>query len=447
MSPEEVYSRWLKHMPSRQHKHLQCNRLLPLPAKKLRIKPFIKVEGMGKSGPRNICPLPPEVLTKMGPLVYRCEKALSCLPCLFKGMTIGQRDANLAQRKRSPALRESQRLHPLLARLLVWMAERNIPLPAWTQPGHPLPPATVLAQTDFSKFDRTIAEIIRQLECRFSKRMHTFEEYLEFDKITGLFMNAIMQHVSGFVVKLPEIGSQRLSGEPGTSIWNAMAHLFVKYLAHLLDGYDPDCFSACLDGVCVEGDDGLDFNYSCEASELASQVLGFELKCEPCAGIEYAGFLGRHHGVGLDGKLRSIADFTRTMRAFDKTSRPRGKSGREGLLAAKSLSYLATDYHTPVISAMAWACLQMCKDFSTTEMSTFKARYELRDVNLDTLRSCAPPPFDHGLAATVSYHSGFSIGELEIWHGEFIKFGKHLGPWPRKRAILVPEGEQYMYVC
>jgi len=62
----------------------------------LKVQSFLKLEPMSK--PRNICPLPEEVVVVLSPQVNRAEHVLGGLPWLVKGKTLEMREKDVASR-------------------------------------------------------------------------------------------------------------------------------------------------------------------------------------------------------------------------------------------------------------------------------------------------------------------------------------------------------------
>jgi hypothetical protein len=376
---EALFEAWVSKFKLSQQNVLRRARLRPVPRKHI-LKAFQKVEGVGKRAPRNINPMMPEVLSRLGPLVYKIEKLLSVLPCLSKGLTIGQRD-NLLSHLQGRGIRES----------------------------------------DFSLYDRTFGLFARELEYALAEIVLSREEYVEFRFLTRLVVESLMIHVDGWIV---EALRQRFSGEPGTSIFNGLFNLFWQYHAASLTHRTEEFLTwANLSLMRVEGDDGLDtFN---EIDELlrAGVHLGLTVKIDDKPDLLLASFLGRVHGVDRFGKFRSLCDLPRALKKYHLSARPAGPSSRLGLLASKSLSYLATDYRSPVIGAVAWSCLRRSGMPTDSELSVNRERFGLSDLAISDLRDLPAPVFDQNLAATYAHHYHITIPFQRDLHERWVAFG------------------------
>jgi len=222
----------------------------------------------------------------------------------------------------------------------------------------------------------------------------------------------VMVHRFGFFVFLLEL--QRLSGESMTSIANGLINAFNMWVAQ---GEPPLNLFLGL----FEGDDGLvpelpGVNYVATAS-----LFGFELTLVPHVNYYTANFCGRyltHRG--------SMCDFMRTISKFHLSSNSSFK--REQLLKAKSLSYLATDYHTPVIGAMCWAFVQRLHKVIPRFDHDMHLRRFLADTHVSVFNSIAPPSFDREVAYQMTWIFDISFHSLESLHHSWLSYGRGLNP-------------------
>lgn len=136
-----------------------------------------------------------------------------------------------------------------------------------------------------------------------------------------------------------------------------------------------------------------------------------------------------------------MADLPRTLRKWHLSAAPPRTTTVESLLAAKSLSYMATDYFSPGLGAMAWACYQRTRHSLDLVVAMAVWRHKLSSacISLDDLASKGPPPFDASLAATYSYHYSVTIAELRRFHGDWIEYA-HGGEMPAPLLLDAKEG-------
>lgn len=287
----------------------------------------------------------------------------------------------------------------------------------------------VVGESDFSLFDQTYSSLARELEFVFARHVLSPDEDAVFNTLMRALLKAPIIHCDGFTVR--DL-TERLTGEPGTSIFNGMWNLFWMYLTWVRSNKDPEIFFQNLNKVRVEGDDGLDgLNTDVALLQDTSRLLGLDLKFDLKPSLYHASFLGRWYGVDNNGVTRSMCDFLRTLKKYHLSARPRGPSTQVGLLCAKSMSYMATDSRTPVVSAVAWACMRITGVVHfPDEMMVFRERFNLRDISLQDIKSSPPPRFDQNLAATISYFTGFNIPDLRRQHAEWLAYGLGIGPQP-----------------
>lgn len=336
--------------------------------------------------------MPEWVNVAIGPDIWAAEKLIGALPQFYKGMTISERDKKIEDWADGP---------------------------------------TVL-ETDFSKYDRTEGHAVRFMEREIMRWLLPEEDYHLFDCVMDALENhAVIHHVDG--VALTGL-CERWSGEPGTSIWNGCWNLFAAWLTAKRQGLD--LWDRTQVRVSVEGDDGMLVGLDGATWIQASEDLGLDVKFEEKAGILDTSFLGRVHGIDSRGKFRSMADLPRAMRKWHMSaSQPDPRATVDGLLAAKCLAYLATDYHSPVLGAVAWAFLQHT-DAAPSFSHEQEHRIGLSDIAVDNLRRRAPPAFDAMLAASYAHWYGLGIDTLRMLHNQYINYG---GGGPLPPLLSLPE--------
>lgn len=304
---------------------------------------------------------------------------------------------------------------------------------------------SAVVETDFSLYDRTIGLCTRAMEREFAALLLAEDEQQLFNSCQNLIQHSIMNHLSGYQVS--DI-SQRWSGEPATSIMNGMWNLFTSFLAWCNAGRDPMVFFTVetLSSIFVEGDDGLTFlDFTAEQACAAGAQCGLEVKAARVPCIEHATFLGRVHAYGEGANLVSMADLPRTLRKWHLSAAPSQATTASQLLAAKALSYMATDYRSPVIGAMAWAFLQLNSDqkLHAGHHKLFSDRLSLADISEQDMRAAPAPEFNAVLAATYAYFYDISIHEQRSWHNAWLVAGRG-GPWPDPLCLPPVDGAEYI---
>lgn len=341
--------------------------------------------------------MPEWVNVMIGPDIWAAEKIIGALPQFYKGLTIGERDAKIR-----------------------WWAEGD-----------------VILETDFSKYDRTEGIATRFMERCIMRLLLLPEDFEVFSAVmTALETKAKIVHVAG--IGLSGL-CQRWTGEPGTSIWNGCWNMFASWLAAQrqgIDYWDPAVVRAS-----VEGDDGMLIGVEPQVWIDSATDLGLEVKVEVKCGLFDTSFLGRVHAVGSDGKFRSMSDLPRALKKWHLSpSSPEPNVTPDQLLAGKCLAYLATDYHSPVLGAVAWAFLQWT-DSDPALGNDLARRLSLGDISWTDIRSKPAPPFDHMLAATYAHWYGIGIDILHDLHKEYVHFGCG-GPIPRLLSLPVVAGPE-----
>lgn len=272
-----------------------------------------------------------------------------------------------------------------------------------------------LVATDFECYDSTMRDLVRLMEELMIEDLcpTTAADYKQYIELTG---HVLICHVEG--LKLVPPAYMRLSGEPITSIGNGMFNAFFKYYCAHKHGYPfvPDDFF-------VEGDDNIDALTPRDVIVEDALDLGLVATIEPGYDVFTVSFLGRWQYSWRDG-LRTICDVPRTLRKFHLSSNSNENADAAELLVAKSLAYLATDYHCPVVGAVAWAFVKRSK--SCPRLSTlnlFRNRFIESGRQLSELYNLPPPPLDADALACVVYHTNLGTQVLQRTHENWIDYG------------------------
>lgn len=191
----------------------------------------------------------------------------------------------------------------------------------------------------------------------------------------------------------------------------------------------------------VHGDDSIrnDFLPESIAADVGA-MFGWEVTME--AGVSW--------NVQYLSRCRlGTKTFARVRRALIKyhlsASVPGVNKPERGLLASKSLSYMATDYYTPLLGAVAWAHFNRNKEELSPKFSRpFKERLGLCPIALDDLAQKGPPPLDMSLTALVAYESGIPGITIAQKHLEWVAYGLG-GDLPSAINTLI-EGKADMFI-
>lgn len=144
-----------------------------------------------------------------------------------------------------------------------------------------------------------------------------------------------------------------MSGEMNTSLGNTFTNFAVSFFLHCTKGGDPSKF----DGV-FEGDDAL----VCTDIDLTPQdfaQLGFVVKLKDVDPLtaSFCGQIFSTAGQTIRDPLKFLVGFGWTHSKIHA-----GDEVLKQLLKAKCLSCLYENHDCPIVSHVAWSCLQWCGD-------------------------------------------------------------------------------------
>jgi len=269
-----------------------------------------------------------------------------------------------------------------------WYAFGKTPYDVSVRVCHVLSKAKTAVNTDFSRMDGHVSDVLRYLEKQIV--LSAFKpEYSE--TIVDLMRSQIMLHgtmdsVRGDVVHY-EQGLARASGSPETSIFNSIDNAFIAYLAFRMSRdefghyYDPRVAYSLL-GI-YGGDDGLTADIKSSvyvsAAKRCGQVLTAEVVERHTFGIC---FLSRKYGPDVwSGDLASMCDLPRTLSKFHVTTNLPSHITDIMKLVDKSYAYWLTDEFTPIIGPFVSTVKQLAgRNYQFKNISNnWNAHYE-KDV-------------------------------------------------------------------
>nr|WPR18162.1 MAG: RNA-dependent RNA polymerase [Chemarfal virus 41] len=326
-------------------------------AEDLRVKAFTKIELGSYTDPRNISGRTMAYQASLGPYIAAVEQHLSKLPWLVKHLDLQQRNEKLTKlyAKHSPQF---------------------------------------FIEGDFSRFDATISEILIKNEHRVYHAC-----FPNMDPLAAEFLAAQWRTKAyhGAGVRYTTVG-RRCSGDPNTSIGNAIINRFCHWLAwRHLSGW-----------VSIhEGDDGFamiqgDPSLFSLALERSARSLGLEVKCLVHSDIAAVGFCGRRLYIEDDNTIKCYCDFNRTFPKLGGSVCPDLVSDlrpaiRAELCLSKALSYYHTDRDTPIIGALCGSLARLLLKRQTKwradrDLNTRMIRYKQgRTSVLSSLRRPSSP--------------------------------------------------------
>lgn len=392
LTTREIQEKWLAKFPQARQKLFRNAMKAQLPQQAV-IRAFQKIEPVGRRGPRNINPIQEPIMATLGPAWERAAMLMKQMPCFVKGMTIRAREG---------------KLHNLLQCRLV--------------------------ESDFSIFDRTKRWVGRLLEKKVLLTLLPTSEIGRVLHAHNLVIDAELRHRDGARVRHLD---QFFSGEAGTSEANGLFHLFMKWICAKIEGIS---LWDNIDMLRIEGDDGLDGLFDSSTFIMVSWLLGLDVKIEDGDCLLSTGFLGRSHAV-TNGVVISYSDLWRCMRKFHLSARPPGKSGAQELLKAKAMSYLASDYNTPWIGAMAWAHVRRLSNVvvSREVENMYRYRKTLCDISDDDLVAKPWPVIIPEVLASMVVRYNVSADLITKEHVKWVLYGLGYGPYPAIVPLPPPD--------
>nr|QUS52670.1 RNA-dependent RNA polymerase [Mute swan feces associated noda-like virus 7] len=214
-----------------------------------------------------------------------------------------------------------------------------------------------LAETDFSRMDGRVGEVLRYLEKVLM--MTLFPQCYHREILELMKKQTWLRCFTTFGVEY-NTEFARGSGSPETSCFNTLAAAFVIFLAYLLMGLTSEAAFEKLGAFC--GDDGLTPDLDAEKAVKAARMVGQKLTIKIVPHGENVSFLSRHYGPGVwFGETDSTCDLRRQLAKFHLSVTI---ADREDAvvrkLREKSFAFYLTDEHSPVLGPYVKKVLQLC---------------------------------------------------------------------------------------
>lgn len=247
-------------------------------------------------------------------------------------------------------------VYPISALLkdVPWYAFGQTPISIAHRVAGVLQSAASAINTDFSRFDGRVSNILRDLERKVLTRAYK-RQYL--GDILDLHrsqynLRGVGRHGTHYTS-----GTARLSGSPETAAFNSIDNAFVSYVALRSEPYNGDRRTpkeawAAL-GI-YGGDDGLTANVSPEAATRAASQVGLKLTCDEVSRGKFGvTFLSRMYGPNVwYGDINSCCDIPRQLNKFHVTVALPPTITALDKLGEKARSFMLTDANTPVIGEL-----------------------------------------------------------------------------------------------
>jgi hypothetical protein len=221
--------------------------------------------------------------------------------------------------------------------------------------------ANMAVNTDFSRFDGRVSDLLRMLERKVLLRAYGTEYTHE---ITELHESQFNQIATGTFGTRYETGTSRASGSAETAAFNSIANAFVAYLTFRMmregGGFIAPQEAWERLGV-YGGDDGLTADVDCEKYVKASEMLGLKLELDKVLrGEEGVTFLSRMYTPHVwFGETTSCCDLPRQLTKFHTTVVLPPNVQPIDKLVEKSRAFYLTDKNTPVLGELVCKVLTL----------------------------------------------------------------------------------------
>jgi len=215
-------------------------------------------------------------------------------------------------------------------------------------------------ETDFSKFDGTIAELLRLLELMVYERIFDPEHH---EELQSLFNQTLFRDFRTKYGVCYNCGTGRCSGSACTSVGNSLINAFLCFVVLRRCGLSVSEAYAKL-GL-YGGDDGL--SYFPDNEVMDKVMKEFQVVTKSCVKTpgSCVGFLGRWY---LDpwSTNTSVHDVNRAANKLHFSAKRADNQTLDAIAWRKAVSLYVTDNTTPILGDWAFAVLR-CVDHGTWE--------------------------------------------------------------------------------
>lgn len=243
--------------------------------------------------------------------------------------------------------------------------------------------ASMVANTDYSRFDGHGSNVMRELEqivMMRAFRIQYHEQLLQLHR-SQFGLKAVATYGTWY-----ETGFSRASGSPETSLFNTVVNAFIAYLAlrsTKVQGVYLDPVEAYARLGIYGGDDGLTADIEPPIYRRAAASVGQDLTIEPVlSGESGVKFLARIYSPNVwYGDINSCCDIPRTLAKLHVTVRLAVNVSPAEKLVEKARCLALSDLNTPVVGDFAAAVMRVHivpiePNEKTIQMRTWLSRFD-----------------------------------------------------------------------
>jgi hypothetical protein len=214
----------------------------------------------------------------------------------------------------------------------------------------------VLYLTDFSRFDGTLSEFIRESELFFYTELFDERCQEELEELFGMTLDQNFRTKHGVCYNC---GSGRCSGSGCTSVGNTLCTAFSCFVVLRECGLD---YYAARDALGMYGgDDGVTHFPDEDIAKATMKTLELKFKISCRTPGEKVDFLGRIYPDAWSGP-ESHHDIIRAASKLHFSSSFKENVGHDVMAWRKAVSIFVTDQNTPIIGDWARAVLRVVKE-------------------------------------------------------------------------------------
>jgi len=272
-----------------------------------------------------------------------------------------------------------------------------------------------MLQTDYSRFDGTISPAMREFEKRVLMRAF-HRSYLQ----RAADLHKSQQSLKA-VCRLDTVyqsGTARASGSPETAVFNSIDNAFTIYVAWRESDKTMTpkaAFEKMSQGI-YGGDDGITPDLSGEVFESVATRWGLRVKIVKAekATQDPVTFLARYYGPDVwQGDAVSMCDLNRQLAKFHLCIPRPANVAASDILVEKSIGYMYSDRHTPVIGQLVSKVEELKRD---KVYEVYKSKKNLEWSALRALEGAYPnEPRDWMKQLAQQSLVGFNFVAFDAW--------------------------------